>query len=250
MNTTRAVIVTGAASGLGQATASELAKHGYRVAALDRSTIAPGALPEGAKAYNVDVTDTEAVDSLCIQVSSDFGGIAGLVNCAGVVQGGKLASPKGPHDAGVFKNVINVNVIGTFNLMRAATSQMISNEPDAAGQRGVIVNTSSIAAYDGQIGQIAYAASKGAVASMTLPAARDMSSQGVRVVSIAPGIFDTPMLAGLPEDVRTALEATVPFPSKLADPADFGALVRHIFENKTLNGEVIRLDGALRMAPK
>ncbi|OAN75136.1 3-hydroxy-2-methylbutyryl-CoA dehydrogenase [Sulfitobacter sp. EhC04] len=250
MDSTFAVIVTGAASGLGQAAAKRLVQQGYSVAAVDLTEIDQQALPNGVKAYQVDVSDTDAVDGMCEQVKRDFGGMVGLVNCAGIVQGGKLVSRKGPHDADVFKKVISVNVIGTFNLMRAAVSHMAANSPDSDGQRGVVVNTSSIAAYDGQIGQIAYAASKGAVASMTLPAARDMANLGVRVVSIAPGIFDTPMLAGLPEDVRGALEATVPFPAKLADTADFGALVSHIFENKTLNGEVIRLDGALRMAPQ
>jgi NAD(P)-dependent dehydrogenase (short-subunit alcohol dehydrogenase family) len=246
----KAIIVTGAASGLGQAAARALADNGYRIAALDLAAIDAAALPENANSYSVDVSETQAVDAICAQVAQDFGGIHGLVNCAGIVKGGKLVSRKGPHDAEAFKQVIAVNVFGTFNLMRAAGALMAENEPDTDGARGVIVNTSSIAAYDGQIGQIAYAASKGAVASMTLPAARDMASLGIRVVSIAPGIFDTPMLAGLPEDVRSALEATVPFPAKLADPADFGAMALHIFQNKTLNGEVIRLDGALRMAPQ
>lgn len=247
MNNTSAVIVTGAASGLGQATAAHLSAHGYSVAALDHMAMAGGAY---ARAYQADVTEAAAVEAVCAKVVDDFGGIIGLVNCAGIVDGGRLVSRKGPHDADVFRRVIDVNLIGSFNVMRSAAALMAQNTPDAHGQRGVIVNTSSIAAYDGQIGQIAYAASKGAIASMTLPAARDMAGLGVRVVSIAPGIFDTPMLAGLPAEVRSALEATVPFPSKLADPADFGALVRQIIENKTLNGEVIRLDGALRMAPR
>lgn len=250
MNITHAVIVTGAASGLGHTAAQGLSAAGYAVAAVDLSAIDASDLTKRARGYAVDVSDTDAVDSVCAQVAHDLGGIRGLVNCAGIVDGGKLMSRKGPHDADVFKWVINVNLIGTFNMMRAAAEQMAANAPDESGERGVIVNTSSIAAYDGQIGQIAYAASKGAVASMTLPAARDMAGLGVRVVSIAPGIFDTPMLASLPEDVRAALEATVPFPSKLADPADYASLVQHIFENKTINGEVIRLDGALRMAPK
>jgi len=246
----KTVIVTGAASGLGQSVMRMMAQHGHRVAALDHAPIAPDTLTDNAVAFAVDVSDTQAVDAVCAQIAADHGGIWGLVNCAGIVRGGKLVSRNGPHDAEDFKAVIAVNVIGTFNLMRAAATHMVTNTPDADGQRGVIVNTASIAAYDGQIGQIAYAASKGAVASMTLPAARDMASTGVRVVSIAPGIFDTPMLASLPDDVRTSLEATVPFPSKLADPVDFGSLVLHIFANKTLNGEVIRLDGALRMAPR
>lgn len=245
-----AILVSGAASGLGQTTARMLADNGYSVAALDRVQINASSLPANTKAYSVDVTDTDAVDAVCAQVAEDFGGIWGLVNCAGIVKGGKLLSHKGPHSADVFRQVIEVNVIGTFNLMRAVSGHLAGNATDPHGQRGVIVNTSSIAAYDGQIGQIAYAASKGAIASMTLPAARDMASLGVRVVSVAPGIFDTPMMSGVAPEVRVALEATVPFPAKLADPADFGSMVRHIFENKTLNGEVIRLDGALRMAPQ
>lgn len=244
------VIVTGAASGLGQAVMQTLQANGYRVAALDRTPIGADDLPKGAVSYAIDVTDGDAVTALVAEIAADHGSVWGLVNCAGIVRGGKLMSRKGPHDVTDFQTVIAVNVFGTFNMMRACAEHMVKNAPDAVGQRGVIVNTASIAAFDGQIGQIAYAASKGAVASMTLPAARDMASQGVRVVAIAPGIFDTPMLASLPEDVRTALEATVPFPSKLADPADFGALVHHIFENRTINGEVIRLDGALRMAPQ
>lgn len=245
-----AVVVTGAASGLGQAAANTLAAQGYAIAALDIAEIDAAQRPENSLAYTVDVSDTAAVDDVFARIAKDFDGIAGLVNCAGIVKGGKLMSRKGPHDPDVFKEVIAVNVIGTFNLMRAAGSFMATRTPDAHGRRGIIVNTSSIAAYDGQIGQIAYAASKGAVASMTLPAARDMARLGVRVVSIAPGIFDTPMLAGLLDDVRASLEATVPFPAKLADPSDFGALVQHIFQNKTLNGEVIRLGGALGMAPQ
>ncbi len=247
---TSAIIITGAASGLGQATLRAMASAGHKVAAVDLAPVAQDSLPEGSASYGCDVSDTAQVDALIAQIAQDFGGIFGLVNCAGIVAGGKLASSKGPHDADTFRKVLDVNVVGSFNMMRAAATQMLTNAPDANGQRGVIVNTASIAAYDGQIGQIAYAASKGAIAAMTLPAARDLSRDGVRVMAIAPGIFDTPMLASLPDDVRKALEATVPFPSKLADPNDYGAMVRHIFENKTLNGEVIRLDGALRMAPR
>lgn len=247
---TSAIIVTGAASGLGQATLLALAAQGHAIAAVDRASIADHDLPAGCKSYTCDVSDTDQVDAQCAQILQDFSGIHGLVNCAGIVAGGKLASKTGPHDADVFRAVLDVNVVGSFNMMRAAATHMLGNTPDKHGQRGVIVNTASIAAYDGQMGQIAYAASKGAIAAMTLPAARDLARDGIRVMAIAPGIFDTPMLASLPEDLRGALEATVPFPSKLADPADYGAMVRHIFENKTLNGEVIRLDGALRMAPK
>lgn len=245
MSDTRAIVVTGAASGLGKATLHSLGAQGLTVAGIDLAEAS-----DAARIWACDVTDGAAVDAAFLEISDAFGGIAGVVNCAGIVQGGKLVSRNGPHDLDVFRRVIDVNVVGTFNAMRAAAQHMQGNAPDEHGQRGVIVNTSSIAAYDGQIGQIAYAASKGAIASMTLPAARDLASLGIRVVSIAPGIFDTPMVANLPEDVRSALEATVPFPSKLADPANFGALVHHIFQNPTLNGEVIRLDGALRMAPR
>ena len=247
---TKAILITGAASGLGQATSHYLAQRGFNIAALDLSEISLDELPENAKPYQIDVSDTAAVETLCKRIADEQGGIGGLVNCAGIVAGGRLLSKKGPHDADVFRRVIEINLIGSFNTMRSAAENMAQNEPDDHGQRGVIVNTSSIAAYDGQIGQIAYAASKGALASMTLPAARDMASFGVRVVSIAPGVFDTAMMSSMPEEVREALEATVPFPSKLADPADFASLVLQIFENKTLNGEVIRLDGALRMGPR
>lgn len=250
MDKTKAVVVTGAASGLGQATMMALAAKGYRVAAVDLHAINAPDLPNGCQSFACDVSDTDQVATICDQIDAACGGITGLVCCAGIVQGGKLVSRKGPHDADVFRQVIDVNVIGTFNMMRSAAALMQTNDPDDIGQRGVMVNTASIAAYDGQIGQIAYAASKGAIAAMTLPAARDLASLGIRVVSIAPGIFDTPMLASLPDDVRSGLKATVPFPARLADPANFGSLVTHIFENPTLNGEVIRLDGALRMAPQ
>lgn len=246
MTRKQTIVVTGAASGLGQAAMRAMAEAGYPIAAVDRSQVDPEDLPAGCQSYICDVTDADAVDATI----AGIGPVSGLVNCAGIVQGAKLASGKGAHDTDIFARVLAVNLFGTFNMMRSTAQAMLANEPDEIGQRGVIVTTASIAAYDGQIGQLAYAASKGAVASMTLPAARDMAKSGIRVMSIAPGIFDTPMLAGLPGEVRSSLEATVPFPAKLANPADFGALARHIFENPTLNGEVIRLDGALRMAPQ
>ncbi|MEM8870686.1 MAG: SDR family oxidoreductase [Pseudomonadota bacterium] len=250
MKTDGAIIVSGAASGLGAAVMQALASDGVRVAGFDLAKIPEEHRPKGATGYVCDVSDADAVAETAEKVVSDMGSIHGCVCCAGIAPGAKLAGRSGPHDAELFLEVMKVNVIGTFNLMRSAAHLMSRNTPDETGQRGVIVTTASIAAYEGQIGQIAYAASKGAVAAMTLPAARDLASLGIRVVSIAPGIFETPMVAGLPEEVRQSLAATIPFPPRLADPADFAGLVRHIFENKTLNGSVLRLDGALRMAPR
>ena len=227
-----------------------LAAAGYKVAGVDLQDIAPDDLPKGCRAYGCDVTDAVAVRAMLDHVQSDFGGISGLVCCAGIAPGAKLVGKSGPHDAELFAKVIAVNVFGTFHLMAECAARMQSNAPDAGGQRGVIVTTASVAAFEGQIGQIAYAASKGAVAAMTLPAARELARDGVRVMSIAPGVFDTPMMQAMPEEVRASLGATVPFPPKLGDPQDFAHLVAHILENKTLNGEVIRLDGALRMAAK
>jgi NAD(P)-dependent dehydrogenase (short-subunit alcohol dehydrogenase family) len=179
-----------------------------------------------------------------------FGHLHGLVNCAGIAPGEKVLGREGPHALASFTRAIGINLIGTFNMIRLAAEAIAKQEPDAGGGRGVIINTASIAAYDGQIGQAAYAASKGGVVSMTLPIARELARHGIRVVTIAPGIFETPMMAGLPQDVQDSLGASVPFPSRLGRPQEFAALAQHIIENDMLNGEVIRLDGALRMAPK
>ena len=243
-----AIVVTGAASGLGQAVMRHLAGLGWPVAALDRVEVAD--LPQGCASYTCDVTDAAAVSAAFDRARVDLGRIFGAVSCAGIVIGAKLVGRDGPHDPDAFARVLAVNTVGTFNVMTAAAMQMQDNAPDDQAQRGVIVTTASIAAFEGQIGQIAYAASKGAVAAMTLPAARELARSGIRVVSIAPGVFDTPMMQSLPEEVRASIGATIPFPPKLADPQDFAALVAHIIENKTLNGEVIRLDGALRLAER
>lgn len=240
-----AYIVTGAASGLGQEVMQHLVANGHAVAGVDLAELTA---PEGARAYGCDVTDAAAVDATVAQIVADFGGIAGAVCCAGIAPASKIVGREGAHNPDLFAKVVSVNAIGTFNMLNAAANAMKDNAPDANGQRGAVIMTASIAAFEGQIGQIAYAASKGAVAAMTLPAARELARHGIRVVSIAPGVFDTPMLRGLPQEVQDSIAATIPFPPRLADPADFAALVQHIFNNKTLNGEVIRLDGALRMA--
>jgi NAD(P)-dependent dehydrogenase (short-subunit alcohol dehydrogenase family) len=179
-----------------------------------------------------------------------FGGMHGAINCAGIASAEKVLGREGPHSLDSFAKVVEVNLVGTFNVLRLAAEVMVNNEPAASGERGVIVNTASVAAYDGQIGQVAYAASKGGVVALTLPVARELAQYGIRVVAIAPGIFDTPMMAGLPEAARESLGKQVPFPSRLGRPEEYAALVRHIIENEMLNGEVIRLDGSIRMAPR
>ena len=247
---TKAIVISGAASGLGKSVMEYLAVHECRVAALDLEPVAKDHLPKGCASYRCDVSDAAAVKSAVAQIAKDFDGISGLVCCAGIAPGAKLVGKDGPHDADLFAKVLSVNVLGTFHLMAECGALMQSNAPDEDGQRGVIVTTASVAAFEGQIGQVAYAASKGAVAAMTLPAARELARSGIRVASIAPGVFDTPMMQGMPEEVRASIAATVPFPPKICDPNDFASLVHHIFTNKTLNGEVIRLDGALRMAAK
>ncbi len=207
-------------------------------------------LEVGASFVEADVTDEAAVSAAVEQAAAAEGGLRVSVCCAGIGWAERVAHKAGPHNLEFFSNVVKVNLIGSFNVLRLAAAAMSENEPDEEGERGVCVNTASIAAYDGQIGQIAYAASKGGIVGMTLPAARDMASRGVRVVTIAPGLFDTPLLAALPEDARTALGAGIPFPSRLGRPAEYAQLVEQIVANPMLNGETIRLDGALRMPPK
>ncbi|MEL6640282.1 MAG: SDR family NAD(P)-dependent oxidoreductase [Pseudomonadota bacterium] len=243
----RTIVVSGAASGLGEAVMLTLIGQGWQVAALD---IAAADVPEAAKAYRCDVTDADAVDAVITKVRTEMGEIFGAVACAGIAPSAKIVGRKGQHDPALFAKVLTVNTIGTFNLICACASQMMQNTPDANGQRGVIITTASVAAYEGQIGQIAYAASKGAVAAMTLPAARELARDGIRVLSIAPGVFDTPMMQGMPEEVRASIASTIPFPPKLGSPEDFAALAAHLIENVTMNGEVVRIDGALRMAGK
>jgi NAD(P)-dependent dehydrogenase (short-subunit alcohol dehydrogenase family) len=197
-----------------------------------------------------DVTSEEDVQNAVTTAVEGFGRLNGVINCAGIGPAARVLSRTGPHDLSNFSKVININLIGTFNVIRLAAGAMTKNEPNESGERGVMVNTASVAAFDGQIGQAAYSASKGGIVGMTLPIAREFARFGIRVMTIAPGIFDTPMLAGLPEAVRESLGQQVPFPSRLGQPDEFAALVKHIVENEMLNGEIIRLDGAIRMAPR
>ncbi|MGJ7515893.1 SDR family NAD(P)-dependent oxidoreductase [Pseudomonas baetica] len=245
-------IVTGGASGLGAATAEVLVAAGAKVMLVDMNAEAVAAQAQrlGAQSVVADISDEAAADAAVQATVKAFGGLNGLVNCAGIVRGEKILGKNGPHTLGSFSQVINVNLIGSFNMLRLASAAIAETEADAGGERGVIINTASAAAYDGQIGQAAYAASKGAIVSLTLPAARELARFGIRVMTIAPGIFETPMMAGMTPEVRDSLAAGVPFPPRLGKPAEYASLVRHIIENSMLNGEVIRLDGALRMAAK
>ncbi|WP_110972633.1 SDR family NAD(P)-dependent oxidoreductase [Pseudomonas huaxiensis] len=247
-------IVSGAASGLGAATAEMLIQAGARVMLVDLNAEAVAAkaqaLGENARHAVADISQEAAAQAAVDAAVEAFGSLHGLVNCAGIVGAEKVLGRNGPHGLDSFSRVINVNLIGSFNMLRLVAAAMAEGEADADGERGVIINTASIAAYDGQIGQAAYAASKGAIASLTLPAARELARFGIRVMTIAPGIFETPMMAGMTQDVRDSLAAGVPFPPRLGRPVEYAALARHIIENSMLNGEVIRLDGALRMAAK
>jgi NAD(P)-dependent dehydrogenase (short-subunit alcohol dehydrogenase family) len=207
-------------------------------------------LGANARFARTDVCDEQAARAAVALAVSAFGGLQGLVNCAGIAIGEKTLGKEGPHALASFKRVVEINLVGSFNMIRLAAEAMAQGEPDAAGERGVIVNTASVAAFDGQMGQAAYAASKGGIAAMTLPIARDLSRNGIRVMTIAPGIFETPMLLGMPPEVQEALGKMVPFPPRLGKPAEYAALVAHIVGNEMLNGEVIRLDGAIRMQPK
>jgi len=247
--------VTGGGSGLGEATARELAKRGARVTILDlgRSKGAEVAADIGGQAQFVegDVTSPEQVTAAVDLAVESSGGLRALVNCAGIGSASRTVGKDGtPFDLDVFRRSIEVNLIGTFNCIRLAASKMVANEPDPGGERGAIVNTASVAAFEGQIGQAAYSASKGGVVGMTLPIARDLARHGVRVCTIAPGLFDTPLLGLMPQEMRAALGATVPFPARLGDPPEYGILACHIIENPMLNGETIRLDGAIRMQPR
>eukprot|EP01039_Chlorochromonas_danica_P005458 gene5458-6009_t len=247
-------IITGAGQGLGRATALRLASQGAKVALLDISPATLAQVQQQLKPEQVitavcDVTNEEQVQNAIQNALQAFGKITLAVNCAGIAPPMKTLSKKGPHSLATFTKVLHINTIGTFNVARLAAEAMSKNAFDADQERGLIVNTASIAAMDGQIGQVAYAASKGAVASMTLPLARDLASFGIRVNTIAPGLFLTPMLEGLPESVRSDLASTVPFPKRLGNPDEYARLVQSILENPMLNGETIRLDGALRMQP-
>ena len=241
----RTFLVTGGGSGLGLATARMLTGAGANVVAADLR----GEPDANTRFVETDVTDEESVGA-AVEAALESGPLSGAVNCAGVAIAEKVLGRDGPHSLGSFTKVIQVNLVGTFNVIRLAAAEMVGNEPDEEGGRGVIVNTASVAAFDGQIGQAAYAASKGGVVSMTLPLAREFARSGIRVATIAPGLFDTTMMAGLPEEARESLGRQVPFPSRLGRPEEYAALVRHIVENDLINGEVIRLDGAIRMAPR
>jgi len=247
-----AAIVTGAASGLGAATARALAAQGAKVSLLDLNAEDAGKLADeiGGLAIGCDVTSEESAEEAVKAARDRHGPARVLVSCAGIAPPKRIVGRDGAQPLEAFAGVIKVNLIGTFNVMRLAAADMASLDTLDTGERGVIINTASIAAYDGQIGQAAYAASKGGVASMTLPAARELAKSGVRVLAIAPGIFGTPMLYGLPEDVQKALGESVPFPSRLGDPAEYASLALHMISNVMMNGEVVRLDGALRMAPQ
>jgi len=248
-----AAVVTGAASGLGRAVAEALAGGGAHVALLDRdeegARAAAAAIGGGAKAFACDVSDAASAERAIAGAADAFGPARILVSCAGVGTPGKIVGRDGPMELAEFERIVSINLVGTFNMLRLAAAAMKALEPLGTGERGVVVNTSSVAAFEGQIGQAAYAASKGGVAALTLPAAREFSRSGIRVLTVAPGIFATPMLFGLSEEVQQSLGASVPFPSRLGRPEEFAALVMHMVSNVMLNGEVVRLDGALRMAP-
>jgi NAD(P)-dependent dehydrogenase (short-subunit alcohol dehydrogenase family) len=247
-------IVTGGASGLGEATTRTLAGAGGKVMILDRDG-SPGPklaeeLGKNVAFHASDVTSAEQVEAAVAETVKRFGTVHITVNCAGVGMAMRTVTRDGAHPLELFAKAIEVNLIGTFNVIRLTALQMSKNTPNEEGERGLIVNTASVAAFDGQIGQAAYSASKGGIVGMTLPIARDLASLGIRVLTIAPGTFDTPMLAMAPEEVRQALAKQIPFPSRLGRPSEFAALVKHMAENVMLNGETIRLDGAIRMAPK
>ena len=245
-------IVTGGGSGLGEATARTLAGKGAKVAVLDvgMERAEKVAAEIGCVAIKCDVSSAESAEAAVAEAASRLGEPRILVNCAGIAIGVKTLGKDGPHPLDSYRRVIEVNLIGTFNMIRLVADRTQKLDPLTSGERGVIINTASVAAFDGQIGQAAYASSKGGVVGMTLPVARDLARSGIRVVTIAPGIFKTPMMMTMPQEVQDSLGAAVPFPSRLGDPSEYAALALHIVENQMLNGETIRLDGAIRMAPK
>ena len=246
-------LVTGAASGLGEATARALLADGANVALFDRSDKVVDlatSLGSHARGYAVDVTDPAGVSDAIARILSQWGALHCAVSCAGIGTAAKIVGRQGPLDLAEFSRTIQVNLVGTFNILRLAADAMMKNEPNEEGERGVIINTASIAAFDGQIGQAAYAASKAGVVGLALPAAREFAAVGIRVMTIAPGLFATPLLKELPEPVQASLAASIPFPARLGKPEEFAQLACHIVSNDHLNGETIRLDGALRMAPR
>jgi len=244
-------IVTGAASGLGEGTARAIAAKGGKVVIADMQVDKGEAVAKdiGGAFVKCDVTQ-EADGQAVVAKAKSMGKLMGLINCAGVAPAEKTVGKNGAHALATFSKTITINLIGSFNMIRLAAEAMSENEPEATGERGVMISTASVAAYDGQIGQAAYSASKGGIVGMTLPIARDLARSGIRNMTIAPGIMGTPMLFGMPQEVQDALAAGVPFPSRLGTPQDYAKLALHIFENDLLNGEVIRLDGAIRLAPK
>lgn len=247
-------IVTGGCSGLGAATVRMISEAGGRVLIADRDRdrwpSLARELGDNVAFLETDVTRAQDGAAAIEAATKAFGNVRGLINCAGVAPAEKVVGRDGPHGLESFERTIGINLVGTFNMIRLAAAAIQTNEPDAEGERGVIINTASVAAFDGQIGQAAYAASKGGIAAMTLPIARELARFGIRVMAIAPGVFETPMMAGMPEQVREGLASSVPFPPRLGRPDEFAALVRHIIENTMLNGEVIRLDGAIRMGAR
>ena len=244
-------IVTGGASGLGEGTARMLAEAGGKVVVADLQAEQGEAIAKelGGAFVRCDVSDEQQGQAVVAKAVA-MGKLMGLVNCAGIAIGEKTVGKDGPHKLAAFSKTIQVNLIGSFNMIRLAADAMCKNEPESTGERGVLISTASVAAYDGQIGQAAYSASKGGIVGMTLPIARDLARNGIRNMTIAPGIFGTPMMFGMPQSVQDSLAASVPFPSRLGTPADYAKLAKHIIENDMLNGEVIRLDGAIRLAPK
>lgn len=248
------LLVAGGASGLGAATARRLARHGARVIVFDRDEAAGGALADelgtAARFVGGDVADPAAVQHAIDTALAEFGGLRGAINCAGILGAARVVGRDGPHDLELFRRVVEVNLIGTFNVCRLVAAAVAEQPPMVDGERGVLINTSSVAAYEGQIGQAAYSASKGAVAAITLPLARELARLGIRVVAIAPGIFDTPMMAKVTPELRASLESQVPFPKRFGEADEFAALVEHAMTNRMLNGAVLRLDGAVRMGPQ
>jgi len=244
-------IVTGGASGLGEGTARMLATKGGKVVIADMQTEKGEAIAKeiGGAFVKCDVSN-DADGQAVVAKAASLGKLMGLVNCAGIAPAEKVIGKSGAHTLATFSKTITVNLVGTFNMIRLAAEAMSKNEPEATGERGVMISTASVAAYDGQMGQAAYSASKGGVVGMTLPIARDLARNGIRNMTIAPGIFGTPMMFSMPQEVQDSLAASVPFPSRLGTPQDYAKLAQHIFENEMLNGEVIRLDGAIRMAPR
>jgi NAD(P)-dependent dehydrogenase (short-subunit alcohol dehydrogenase family) len=252
--TNKTFLITGGASGLGLATAQMLVDNGGNAVLLDINATA-GAQAEqqlgaNARFVQTDVTSEDSVQNAIALAQSTFGGLHGAINCAGVGPAERVIGKNGPHSLANFTKTVTVNLIGTFNVIRLVSAVLQTNEPDESGERGVLISTASVAAFDGQIGQAGYSASKGGIVAMTLPIARELARFGIRVMAIAPGIFETPMMAGMPNEVKASLGQQVPFPPRLGQPREYAALAKHILENQMLNGEVIRLDGAIRMTAK